>query len=166
MKNKKKQGFTLIELMITISIIVILLIIGVPSITALMEKTKLKTAASSMNNAIQLARSEAIKRNSPVTFTLNNEQWNVMHESEIIALSQFEISSTITPNISPAGASTLTFDNLGMLKKEGGLENIKTITLTSSKTDYRLLIKLTNSGASRVCNPDETGITTSIIGCN
>lgn len=164
--KKNKKGFTLIELMIAISIIAIITIVGAPSISDLMLKNKIKTAANSMNSGIQLARSEAIKRNKSVIFTLNNEQWNVMADNELIALSQFEISETVNQDTTPSGATTLTFNNVGMLNNKSGNKNISKIILTSTQTDYSLWIIITNSGGSRVCNPDESSKNTSIIGCN
>lgn len=168
MKNiKDKQvGFSLLELMITISIVVILTVIATPSLTEIIEKNKIKTAANSMNNGIQVARSEAIKRNTSVKFNLANSQWNVTSGDEIIALSQAEIGSTVEQATLPTGANSLTFNNVGMLSLDpDGLANITRIILSSPKTEYKLWVTLSNSGASRVCNPDEETLNTSIIGC-
>lgn len=168
MKNKKyKQvGFTLLELMITISIVVISTIVATPALTELIEKNKIRTAANSMNNGIQVARSEAIKRNSSVNFNLANSQWNVTSGDEIIALSQAEISGTIEQETLPNGANSLTFNNVGMLSLDpDGLANINRIILSSPKTEYKLWVTISNSGGSRVCDPNEKTLNTSIIGC-
>lgn len=166
-KQHNKKGFTLIELMITISVVTVLSILGAPALSEFMEKNKIKTAATSMNSGIQLARSEAIKRNSTVSFNLTNSQWNVTTpDDELVAMAQSEVASTIIQDTLPTGASSLTFDNVGMLTiGPDGLANISRIILTSQKTDYTLWIMLTNSGGSRICDPNETTLNSSIIGC-
>jgi type IV fimbrial biogenesis protein FimT len=60
------QGFTLIELMITISIATILMMIAVPAYENASLNSKLASQANSLIAGAQLARSEAIKRNAVV----------------------------------------------------------------------------------------------------
>ncbi len=59
---KSENGFTLIELMITLVIASILLTIGVPNLQNFVMDNRLITHANDFIGAIQLARSEAIKR--------------------------------------------------------------------------------------------------------
>lgn len=65
--NDKEHGFTLIELMVTIVIFAILSAIAVPGLKAFMIGARMRTQSSDMVGAINLARSEAVKRNSGVT---------------------------------------------------------------------------------------------------
>ena len=60
-------GFTLIELMITISIAAILLAIGIPSMRDMIQQNRLTGNVNEFVAANMLARSEAIKRGTPVT---------------------------------------------------------------------------------------------------
>ncbi len=73
MKNHKRdpRGFTLIELMVTISIAAILLAIGVPSFQAIIENNRLATQSNELITAVNLARSEAIKRSCDITIDPN-----------------------------------------------------------------------------------------------
>jgi len=64
---KKNSGFTLVELMITLAIVSILLVVGVPSLKTFMQSNRLIAASNELVSAIHVARSEAIKLNSAVT---------------------------------------------------------------------------------------------------
>ena len=66
-KLSNDSGFTLIELMITVSIAAILLGIAIPSFTSTITSNRLTTNANELVTALNLARSEAIKRGVPVT---------------------------------------------------------------------------------------------------
>ncbi len=64
---KKINGFTLIELMITLAIAAILLTVAVPSFRTFIENNKAITQVNEVLSAHNLARMEAIKRGSTVT---------------------------------------------------------------------------------------------------
>ena len=69
---KSLAGFTLIELMIAIAIIGILLVAGFPEMFAWIQNTQIRTAAESISNGLQLARGEAVRRNTRIEFVLTN----------------------------------------------------------------------------------------------
>jgi len=61
------RGLTLTELMITLAVAGILMVIGVPSFRNASLGSRLSAAANDLLASVQLARSEAIKRNVAVT---------------------------------------------------------------------------------------------------
>ncbi len=61
---------TLIELMIGIAIMGILLMLGMPSISQWLSNSQIRTAAEATLNGLQLARGEAVRRNTNVRFQL------------------------------------------------------------------------------------------------
>ncbi|MCC5862003.1 MAG: GspH/FimT family pseudopilin [Gammaproteobacteria bacterium] len=63
------RGFTLLELMATITILAILLGIGIPSLTAFIQNSRVTSQANGLVSSFHLARSEAIKRGTPVSVT-------------------------------------------------------------------------------------------------
>lgn len=72
----KRRGFTLIELMVTLSILAFSLALVAPSFSGWVQNSKVRSYAESLQNALQFARSEAVRRNTPVslqiTTTLDN----------------------------------------------------------------------------------------------
>lgn len=72
MKNKQ-QGFTLIELMVTLAILAILLGVAVPAFHEVTLNSKLRSHSNSLVASALLARSEAIKRNSIVRMCVSTD---------------------------------------------------------------------------------------------
>lgn len=66
MSRNRSQGFTLIELMVTITIVAVLAGLAAPSFNSAILSNKLTGFANSFVASAQLARSEAIKRNAVV----------------------------------------------------------------------------------------------------
>jgi len=60
-------GFTLIELMVTLTIAAIMLGVGIPSFRSFIASQRVKAAAYDLTTALMIARSEAVKRNASVT---------------------------------------------------------------------------------------------------
>jgi type IV fimbrial biogenesis protein FimT len=61
------RGFTLMELMVTLAVAALILGFGVPSFRNIMANSRMTTQANEFIGAINVARSEAITRNMPVT---------------------------------------------------------------------------------------------------
>ncbi|MGH1430213.1 MAG: GspH/FimT family pseudopilin [Neptuniibacter sp.] len=58
----REKGFTLLELMVALTVLAILLGIGVPSFNSFVESSRLRSAVHEINSAVYLARSEAVTR--------------------------------------------------------------------------------------------------------
>lgn len=61
-RSTRNSGFTMIELMITVVVLAIIAAIAVPSFQTLVENNRITTQSNALLGALQLARSEAIKR--------------------------------------------------------------------------------------------------------
>ncbi|MGZ4960104.1 MAG: GspH/FimT family pseudopilin [Methylomonas sp.] len=73
------QGYTLIELMVTIAVAAILMSMAVPSFNATIRSNRLTTSANDWVSTLNFARSEAIKRSAPVSVRrkgTTSQQWD------------------------------------------------------------------------------------------
>ena len=69
-------GFTLIEMMVTVSIAAILLAVSVPTFRTFTYSQRVKTSSFDMHSTLMFARSEAIKRRADVAVTAVSSDWN------------------------------------------------------------------------------------------
>ncbi|NVZ08365.1 GspH/FimT family pseudopilin [Allochromatium humboldtianum] len=69
------RGVTLLELLIVVTILALLLGIALPSAQDLIERNRLKAAAHALAEDLQWTRSEAIKRNRVLGFSVDTEHW-------------------------------------------------------------------------------------------
>lgn len=61
-RYKPSQGFSLLELLVVISIVAILISVSVPAFTDIISNQQVKSERQSLYDALRLARAEAIKR--------------------------------------------------------------------------------------------------------
>jgi type IV fimbrial biogenesis protein FimT len=67
-----QQGVSIIEVMVSVTILVILLMVGMPGFSLWLQNTKIRTGAEAILAGLQLARNEAVRRNAVVSFHLVN----------------------------------------------------------------------------------------------
>ena len=78
------RGFTLLEQLITLVIIALLMTIGVPSFSAQLHNTRLKTTTQSLLEAVVFTRTQAVSTNKRATLKPQNkweDGWEVFIDS-------------------------------------------------------------------------------------
>lgn len=67
MSSKRENGFTIYELMITVVIVGLVVALGLPNLGSVSRDNRITVAASDLQNAFKLARSEAIRASNTIT---------------------------------------------------------------------------------------------------
>lgn len=112
--KRDSRGFTLIELMVVLTVLAVFAAIGLPSFRDLVASQKVKDAASTLQTALLLTRSEALKRNTsialtPVVANQWNAGWRITNPADGSVLSNYGAVSTVTIS----GPSSVTFQPSG-----------------------------------------------------
>ncbi|MCH8499299.1 MAG: GspH/FimT family protein [Marinobacter sp.] len=119
------RGFTLIELLIAIIIAGILLAVVVPGFQGVVEGNRVVTQANQLVGAINYARSEAIRRGTPVVFagqggTFANG-WCVHDGNGCAGAGLLRMFPAPDGVVVVANVAEVTFDNQGRSQAPGGV---------------------------------------------
>ena len=74
---QKSKGFTLLELMVTLTIFLVLVSVGLPQMSSWISANQMDSRVSSIAGMLRSARSEALTRNNTVTLATggNSQDW-------------------------------------------------------------------------------------------
>ena len=163
--SREWRGFTLIELMVTLSVLAILLAIAAPSFSSLLASNRMATQSDEFIGALNLARSEAVRRGQPVAL-LSNDADNYSKG--------WKVFPDLNGNGAAASATDAT-DGLPIRENSafGGKVAVTRQTCTGSPCTYansteadRAYVVFTNRGAIsatvpayfKVCDPSNTSV--------
>lgn len=173
--NPSNKGFSLVELMVVVAILVILVTLSIPSFTAWVANTKVRTMAESVQNGLRLAQTEAVRRGVQVQFILTNDSpitkdvtasdsgknWIARAmsmaapaNSETFIQGTQMVTADDTTNTISTTASTVTFNSLGRVISPAATD--VTYDLSNSRGDRPLRVLLNFSGKIRMCDTKKT----------
>lgn len=72
--HRVSQGFTLVELVVTLAVAAIIMAAAVPSFRSMIQNNRVATQTNEFVTALNLSRSEAVKRGVPVTICRSSSQ--------------------------------------------------------------------------------------------
>ncbi len=166
-----QAGVTIIEAMIVLAITAILIMIGVPGLQSWFVSGQVTAKTEAILNGLQLARAEALRRNSRVFFTLGSDfSWTVGCVNAVGDLDGDGVADC--PSIIQAkaaqeagsgptltGAGTATFNGIGMISTNADASATISqidVSYTTGSTSKALRVLLTSGGQSRLCDPAVT----------
>ena len=163
----RQAGFSLIEIMIVLVIFAIGLAIGLPSYSLWVANSKIRNAAESILNGIQLARAEAVMRNTSVQFVVAaNSGWSVgcsvptaTCPAVIQSRAASEGSVGVTVAESNSGtANTVFFNSFGSSVTAAGAAGPARVdfdvdsSVLSAANSRELRVSVFRSGSVRMCD--------------
>jgi type IV fimbrial biogenesis protein FimT len=175
-RQHRVAGFTLIELMVTLTILGILLMIGVPSFVAIQRSSELTSTANSLVAALGAARGEAMKRGRSavvvpkvgsdwttgwtVFVDTNNDQ--VFNSTDVLVGQRSALASYLTATgqgTAQGSPGYIMFDPSGYTKTSAA--TFQSATLTIARNDLTgadvsqqtRIIVIAKTGRVRACKP-------------
>lgn len=175
-----KNGFTLIELMVTVALIVIMLMLATPSMITFQRNAELTSFANSMLAGINTARGEAMKRgryamvvptdgtnwnNGWVVFVyvrVNTTTWDrAATDINILTREASPSYLTITPKPNTPASDTppyIMFDASGYSKSKAGAFGALNLTIArndvaSSDFSQTRRVVIASTGRVKICTP-------------
>lgn len=139
-RSSAQYGFTLIELMVTITVLAVILMLAVPGFRQLIESQRLRTAAFDMVADLTLARSEALKRGKDVTLKpLTSGTW-VDGWQVLVGTEEVSKRNSVGGGISFASApSSVVFESSGRVSSSTSTVKFGLRTSDSSRQRCILL---------------------------
>jgi prepilin-type N-terminal cleavage/methylation domain-containing protein len=179
--ERRLQGFTLIELMVTLAVMAILMVVAVPSFMEFRQRRALQGASAQLVSAWDQARFEALRRDANLYVTLRNDSGAVCMgvdtnsacdcRSTATGANVCDVSSYPGDNANLAGvtaAANPTFgdddsDGVGLVvidPKRGGITDTGdwggiALKGPSGRADYRLNFYVDTRGRAVVCEPSD-----------
>lgn len=154
------DGFTLVELMVTLAVIGILAIIATPSMTDLINNSRATAQTEELVASLQLARAEAIRRNARVTICAGTagvcsgsgtwDNWTVFGRDKTAAVATTDVirDTAASTSMQVAGpAAGIVYKPSGMIDGQQSLE----VTKSSYKRCLTVLISGVVSVAKGAC---------------
>ena len=141
----KKTGFTLVEMLITLSILAVLLAVTAPSFNNLMSSSKMVSNANGMIGAFKYARLEAIKRGGIVQVGQAGTDWTGgievwVDNGGVKEVVRFWPAFSNTSSVSST-KSSFSFNAMGEVNNQDNL------TLCDNRTEEGMQISILISGA-------------------
>jgi type IV fimbrial biogenesis protein FimT len=141
MKNNK--GFTLLELIVAISIAGILMALAIPSFRDMIRGSRLTTTINEIVGSLNYARSEAIKRGTnivvkPVTANNWESGWTVAVSSPCTVNCVLRAYPALKANYTLRGTvgASITYSSLGTAGQSGNLVLCETSGGSTPKSGY------------------------------
>jgi len=161
---RRAGGFTVTELMVTIAVFALLAAIAVPTLRNVMQNSRVRAAAASLQNGFAMARAEAVRLNTQVEFVVTANGWSINRVSPNTLLQQAsgkERATGLTVTATPGGADRITFNAFGRVvsvNPSNGSAPLTQLNIAATNPlttpDYRpLRVQILGGGLARVCDP-------------
>jgi type IV fimbrial biogenesis protein FimT len=164
-----EHGLTLIEMMVTVTVLVIILLFSAPLFTTWNANTRVRSAAEGLQNGVRLAQSAALSTNGSVTLRLTKDtrptkdsdkdsegmNWVLLNSAgDVVQVKGGESLTNVTMAAeSPDGfGGEIVFGNLG----QNDLGGLAKFAFTAAGADKPLKVIVTPGSRVRMCDDART----------
>ncbi|MDD2919236.1 GspH/FimT family pseudopilin [Rhodoferax sp.] len=112
--SRPQNGFTMIELVVAMAVLGILMAIAMPSFVETMGNSRIRSVAESVTSGLQFARSEAVRRNEKIRFSLDSStgNWTVRRSADNTCVFDGDVLQTRATTSSSTAVVVTTFSDV------------------------------------------------------
>ena len=191
---KPERGFSVIELMVTITLLALLLGMAMPTFATWIRNAQVRSVSDAMQNGLRVAQAEAVRRHRQVVFFRTNTEtcsnatnaadggtfWVVrtvpMFAGDTVETVQCGVLSDVAAGVAVTGATALCFNSGGrqVVNADPGIggtacaldaSGTSTFDVSNTLADRPLRVLVTLGGSVRLCDPAKTLSSTHPDGC-
>lgn len=155
-RRAARRGFTLVELLTAVAIVALGMSLAAPKMSEIIAARKVRLVAQNVLEGINIARAEAVRRNTEVQFALVNGGWKI---STVSPATTLRTSSNIAwgPSlvVSSSANSTVSFVATGLRGSTGTQMSQVDVSSTVPRAGARR-INIFGGGLIRMCDPGVT----------
>ena len=148
------SGFTLIELMVTITVLAIIVGIAAPSISTQLANQRVKSTTATIANALKEAKVESILRRQNVTVIYTNTSTpktiKLQAGGDDISTYNLSAKSTVTQTITPSSVTSIVFQPNKKIANNATV--VYTICDSGSNSETPKQVNLTNIANVNIVN--------------
>lgn len=186
------RGFTLVELLVTITVLAVLAALGTPSFAAWIKNGQVRASADALQNGLRQAQAESLRRSRQVVFSLtdapspteltaqqNGAFWSIntvslagSGDTDDAVFVESGVLGTPGSAVAIEGPASICFSSLGRLTANaapgGGAACSATeaaYTLSLAGADRNLKVLVSIGGQVRMCDPAKTLSSSHPDGC-
>lgn len=157
-----QHGYSLVELVVGLAVLMGLTALAVPAFNSSIANSQIRTVASAIHDGLQLARMEAIKRNTKIRFTLSSDSsWQfgcstVTTTCPAVIASKSASEGAGTGLTIQANVNTVVFSSFGS-RDPSVASALSEVTVSNARlgaSEIRSLrVLLSAGGYARMCDP-------------
>lgn len=188
------NGFTLIEMMITVTLLAILFALALPSFTTWIKNSTVRATAESLQNGLRLAQAEALRRSRVTMLSLTDSAtpaavptpvadgkfWSVntlqirSESTDVREFVEAGVLGNARNDVQITGGASLCFSSLGRLVAVPAADTGTGIacpagpasfTVTMPGADRSMQVNVAIGGQVRMCDPHKTVSASTPDGC-
>jgi type IV fimbrial biogenesis protein FimT len=181
----RASGFTLVELMVTVSLLAVLLLLAMPAMSGWIKNSQVRATSDALQNGLRLAQSEALRRSRQVVFSLTDnaapqsgvtaktdgKYWSINtigiqgESSDVAAFVEGGVLGLPGSDVAIAGPAAICFGSLGRLvvNTDPGVGGAcasgaipATYNISTPGADRKLRVTVAVGGQVRMCDPNKT----------
>lgn len=193
--NQEQSGFTMVELMVTLSVLVVLMIAAMPSFVDFIDRYRVRGAADGLISVISNARVEAVKSDLDVNVAMTGSgtSWCVGANAATppsggqpagaasacdctdpasttecrVGGQRSAIEVGANPGVAISDLSAATAAPFVFSSKLGAISplGVRSVTLTSPRGKYDLKVEVNALGQARLCVPATKPVISGVPAC-